>query len=295
VGDLSEPLFGMGRQNFEILGEILDVIIHCGAMVNGVFSYMELKPTNVLGTQEILRLAVTGGLKPVNYISTIGVFGGLQTIYETSELTAEYLPFMSGYSQSKWVAEKLVWEGKKRDIPISIFRPGTLFCDNITGRDNPVDFVHLLLCGIISLGAWPDVNRVWNLAPVDWAAKTIIGLSNYGIFSQTKQTPDVIHIVNTCGAISFEKLMELVDQFGFKTRKLPYLEWREGILSQPGNPLLPLKSYFDFNHFPNNVNISSTFTKEMLSSLNFNQCPEISQEIVHKNLGFLVENGHIHK
>jgi thioester reductase-like protein len=43
-----------------------------------VRSYHSLKAANVLGTQEVLRLAVTNGfatrVKPVHYVSTNGVF-----------------------------------------------------------------------------------------------------------------------------------------------------------------------------------------------------------------------------
>ena len=81
-GDLSRPALGLSHDNFRHLAGQVDAIIHNGAEVNLVKSYGDLRNTNVLGTQEVLRLAVTNGVfdwnatkvKPVHFISTNGVF-----------------------------------------------------------------------------------------------------------------------------------------------------------------------------------------------------------------------------
>ena len=62
LGDLSKPLLGIADGAFRSLATEVDSILHCGADVNLVKAYASLKPANVLGTQEVLRLAVTQGL-----------------------------------------------------------------------------------------------------------------------------------------------------------------------------------------------------------------------------------------
>ncbi|CAN0230509.1 unnamed protein product, partial [Discosporangium mesarthrocarpum] len=81
-GNLSKPLLGLSHSEFQarnlamLAGEV-DAIIHNGAAVNLVLPYRSLKAVNVLGTQEVLRLAVTNTfgtrVKPVHYISSSSV------------------------------------------------------------------------------------------------------------------------------------------------------------------------------------------------------------------------------
>ena len=60
LGDLSKPLLGLTEQEFQQIASLVDVIYHAGAIVNFIYPYSQLKTTNVLGTQEILRLAGQG-------------------------------------------------------------------------------------------------------------------------------------------------------------------------------------------------------------------------------------------
>ncbi|KAI9907451.1 hypothetical protein PsorP6_004739 [Peronosclerospora sorghi] len=74
-GNFAQPLLGLPPDTFKVLANEINAIVHNGADVNLVKLYAALKSVNVLGTQEVLRLAVTNGLektrvKPVHYIST---------------------------------------------------------------------------------------------------------------------------------------------------------------------------------------------------------------------------------
>lgn len=79
AGDLSKPLLGLDAVLHKELATVIDSIVHCASVVNLMLPYQDLKAANCLGTQEVLRLAVTNGtfetrVKPVFYISTNGVF-----------------------------------------------------------------------------------------------------------------------------------------------------------------------------------------------------------------------------
>src|SRR5262249_24958804 len=56
-GDLAKPLLGLSFEAFQDLANRIDVIYHNGALVNFVYPYSVLKATNVLSTEEILKLA----------------------------------------------------------------------------------------------------------------------------------------------------------------------------------------------------------------------------------------------
>ncbi len=74
VGDLSQPFLGMSEAAFQQLASQIDIIYHNGAKVNSVSPYSQLKPPNVLGTQEVLRLASITKTKPVHFVSSVAVF-----------------------------------------------------------------------------------------------------------------------------------------------------------------------------------------------------------------------------
>ncbi len=85
-----------------------------------------MKAINVLGTQEILRLAVTNGVyytkvKPVHYISTLGIFQGSGELCMESDNAIDAWQYLKeGYSQSKWVAERLCQEACDRALPLRL-------------------------------------------------------------------------------------------------------------------------------------------------------------------------------
>ena len=57
VGDLAKPFLGVPYSDFKMLASEMDVIYHDGALINFTYPYVQIKPANVLGTQEVLRLA----------------------------------------------------------------------------------------------------------------------------------------------------------------------------------------------------------------------------------------------
>ena len=77
AGDLAQPRLGLTEEQFARLAQDVDVIYHNGAQVHFLHPYSTLKPANVLGTQEVLRLAATTQLKPVHFVSTLSVLSGL--------------------------------------------------------------------------------------------------------------------------------------------------------------------------------------------------------------------------
>ena len=195
AGDLSKPLLGMDDAQFRTMALEIDSIIHCGAEVNLIKPYASLKASNVLGTQEILRLATTNGfiktkVKPVHYISTNGIFPVEAEAYGAGEGTKvnlkedvdldNFTPFLSeGYAMTKWVAERMCAVAESRGLPISVLRPGNMAGSTATGRSNPDDLNFLLLEAILETGCAPiaDTNYCLDMTPVDFAAKAVAQLS----------------------------------------------------------------------------------------------------------------------
>jgi acyl carrier protein len=74
LGDLAQPRLGLSESQYEALTSEIDCIYHNGAFVNLIYPYSALRAANVLGTQEILKLASKTKVKPVHFVSTLDVF-----------------------------------------------------------------------------------------------------------------------------------------------------------------------------------------------------------------------------
>ncbi|MBN1489663.1 MAG: amino acid adenylation domain-containing protein, partial [Phycisphaerae bacterium] len=177
AGDLSKPLLGLSADRFDALAETLDVIVHNGALVNFLQPYAALKTPNVLGTQEVLRLACRHHAKPVHYVSTSSVFATQElagcVVYE-ADSPDNIAGLRGGYAQSKWVAEKLVTIAEARGLPVAIYRPGRISGHSRTGASNTDDMMLQLLLGCIRIGAAPDLDMEDDMAPVDYIARAIV-------------------------------------------------------------------------------------------------------------------------
>src|SRR6185503_18062323 len=162
LGDLGEPQLSLNEKDFDQLATQVDVIYHNGAMVNFVYSYQAHKASNVLGTQEVLRLACQIRLKPVHFVSTLSILysGGNddgRVFREDSDLDQVGAPF-GGYAQSKWVAEKLVAQARARGIPYAIYRPGLVSGHSLTGAWNTQNLISSMTRVCMLLGSVPDLN-----------------------------------------------------------------------------------------------------------------------------------------
>ncbi|MEG4083311.1 amino acid adenylation domain-containing protein [Microcoleus sp. POL10_C6] len=246
AGDLSQPLLGLSEEQFQVLASKIDVIYHNGAFVKFTYPYSVLKPANVLGTQEVLRLASQSKLKPVHLISTISVFSargesGIKVVREEDELTpGEGLK--GAYTQTKWVAEKLVEVARDRGIPVSIYRPGRISGDSQTGACNPSDLLYRLMAGCVQLGCAPDGDKLMNVAPVDYVSRAIVHLS-----SHKELLGKTFHLVNT-QSFQMSELLGWIGSMGYPIKRVSSETWQAEIINRAGNSpdhaLYPLVGLF---------------------------------------------------
>ena len=85
-GDIGEPNLGLDEATWERLAREVDLIVHPAALVNHVLPYAQLFGPNVVGTAEVIRLAITTRIKPVTYLSTVAV--AMSVMRPTSSRTA---------------------------------------------------------------------------------------------------------------------------------------------------------------------------------------------------------------
>lgn len=197
-GDLELPYFGIDRMKYDVYATDIDTIIHNGAKVNFFEPYEALKYTNVNGTLEIIKFAAAHKVKPVHFISTLYVHEPLkdgeteQRIDEGQELSG-YKGLRMGYTQSKWVAEKILDLARKQQLPVNIYRLGRISGHSKTGACQQKDFIWSIVKGCIEMGVYPDQNLEFELTPVDYLTDAVIKImksnelnTNYHIFNRKK-------------------------------------------------------------------------------------------------------------
>ena len=180
-GDLAQPRLGLSQRRFDDLAGLIEVIYHNGAWVNSLHTYQSLKAANVLGTQEILRLAGQGMPKHIHYISTLSTIPPIESAgpdVTTEAQLAEHWPGLaSGYAQSKWVAERLLRIGGERGIPFTIYRPTHIAGSSRTGASNASDTWSLFVDACLILERIPEIDTSINSLPVDYMGDCIVELS----------------------------------------------------------------------------------------------------------------------
>jgi thioester reductase-like protein len=176
-GDLGQPRLGLTQDVWGSLTNEIDTVFHNGATVNYLFNYDRMREANVLGTNEVLRLAFEGRPKSLNYVSTTFVFGWAvkSVLYETDfNENMELLDF--GYSQSKWVAEQVVADARRLGLCTRIFRPA-LISPSINGGGNNFDIAVRLVAFMVNHGIGVDALNQVSFVPADIAANNIVAIS----------------------------------------------------------------------------------------------------------------------
>ncbi len=224
LGDLAQPDFGLGKNEFARLAAEVDWIYHNGAAVNFIYPYAALRAANVEGTRTVLRLATEIRVKPVHFSSTLAVLLGDQiqagVIRETDEF--EHPERMtSGYGQSKWVAERLMRLAGKRGVPVAIYRPGRITGDSRTGRWNSDDLFLFGLNSLLQLGSVPDVDVQLDLTPVDYVANAMLETSR-----RPESLGGTFHLVND-ELVDWSVLVKALQREGYLLRVLRWADWRK--------------------------------------------------------------------
>jgi amino acid adenylation domain-containing protein/thioester reductase-like protein len=293
LGDLGQPYLGIKPEQFARLAEKIDLIYHCGAWVNVAYPYSALKAANVLGTQEILRLASQTKTKPVHFISTIDVFSvtssdTLRTIKE-EDVAGPITSLGNGYAQTKYIAEQLLMEAASRGLPVSIYRPSNIVGDSKTGTCLTDGFITLMLKGCLQMGVAPNLEAMLNLVPVDYVSQAIVLLSQ-------KQEPcgQAFHLVNP-EPIEWKQLIEWLNKMGHSIYLDSYTAWYSRLLrlaaQSSDNTITPLAGLFANQHLIQKLLGAFYFdSKETLKTLASNlACPPVDDDLLHTNFSCLLE------
>jgi len=225
AGDVSLPLMGLTRERFDELAREIGAIYHSAGRLNMALSYPQLKAANVTGTREVLRLACAEFIRPVHFVSSMGVFfsdlnaGG--ALLKESDPPVFHSSLKGGYSKSKWVADRMVSGAGERGLPVTIFRPVRIMGHSRTGLNHEMgDLLPLLLKGCVLLGKYPALDIRVTMVPVDYASQAIVTLAG-----RRESWGRAFHMFNHT-PIEWGRLMDILRFRGYALEAISWDNWR---------------------------------------------------------------------
>jgi thioester reductase-like protein len=282
-GDLTQIQFGLDHEMYVALAAQIDIIFHCGAIVNFVLPYSQLYDSNVCGTREILRFATCGSTCiPIQYISSISVLPpDITDEVSIDEITPHCLA--NGYGQSKWVAEKLMAKASRLGLPVVIYRLGSMCSDAKTGACNPLDLNTILLANILKIGCYPVemLRTKLDTLPINFAVESIVYLSQF--------RPDVYgriyHIVHPDGGMVFENVATSTSSCGIKMEAVSFEQWQTRLKQSPSFELVG--EFLIGNLLAKRSTLSS---KQFYSVISQQNIPVMNHDYARKWLIFILQN-----
>ncbi|WP_231883617.1 thioester reductase domain-containing protein, partial [Methylomonas koyamae] len=225
-GDLAIEKLGLTGERYREISATADAIFHNGALVNFVQPYGSLKPANVLGSVEVLRMAATERPKVIHYVSTLSVFSGKPSSSAGFSEGDEPLlngSLAGGYAQSKWVAEAIMRSAGCRGFFVAVYRPATVAGDRRNGVWNTDDFLCRILKGCVQMGLAPDSDAKLEMATVDDISRAIVALARADcaenrIFHLNHPKPPTANV-----------LLDWFSDTDLPLRKVPMPEWLSAI------------------------------------------------------------------
>ena len=137
LGDIWETAFAkiewhegdiLDVPRLEELMQGVDTIYHSAALVSFVTrDFDKLIKINREGTANVVNVALHCGVKTLAYVSSTAAIGAKDDEVSTEETKWKISPKTSGYSISKYSAEKEVWRGVEEGLDCVIVNPCLIF------------------------------------------------------------------------------------------------------------------------------------------------------------------------
>ncbi|KAJ2486818.1 large subunit of alpha-aminoadipate reductase [Coemansia sp. RSA 2050] len=295
TGDLAQPRLGLSEEDWGLCAGSVDVIVHNGALVHWVYPYARLRAANVLSTLEAVKLATEGRLKRLVFVSSTSAldtdhYVQLGCVGESDDLEGSRTGLMSGYGQSKWVAERLLMHARHCGWPVAIVRPGYVLGDSRSGATNADDFLWRLAKGCAQLQLSPVMANPVNVCPVDYVADVVTFAA-----SQASALDHMVYHVFNRGGFRFHDIFDLMRAYGYPMVDAEYMRWRsvlmESTLDDRDSALYPLL-HFVLDDLPTSTkspDLDDKHTRGLLEGSGI-VCPDI-KDLFGLYLAYLVEAG----
>jgi len=289
-GDLPKLRFGVEASRYNEMLDHVDTVFHVGASINWMAEYDDLKQTNIIGTEQILKFATSGSAKTLHYVSTTGVFAALEGAklgYLNKDVPLKrYRNHFVSYFKTKWLAELKVQAALSSGLDGFILRPGFISGPIDGGCTLPdQDLTRLFLLTSIEIGAFPDVNIPIDVMPVDILVQAI-----FNVARKARNNKRIYNISNPFG-LSLAEIGAKAQGLGLSMELVSYEEWQKRLLlpsnnlakrviqminaKQPGAREGVIKHFANIPYYQENIDTIQALERTMI------RCPPVLDMIEH--------------
>jgi thioester reductase-like protein len=239
AGDVAQDKLGLAEADYQFLSGAIDVVVHSAAFVNLAFPYEVLVHANVLGTANVIDFARAGKVKPIHYISSNGIFPeegpvSTETVFKETDTPPHEL-LKTGYGQTKWVAEQLIYRAFEQGLLGGVYRLGNVGGPLGVSKNgsqavlptgwNASDSNLLFLKACLSRGAVPaseQQTEQWKMefTPVDFIAEFVTNC----VFDLRFANCKTFHLINP-STLPLSMIHTIFEKLGYKLQRQNVQTW----------------------------------------------------------------------
>ncbi len=231
-GDLTSERFGLDDDEYHLVVDSTDSILHCAASLNRK-SEKQCLNVNLRGTLEVIQLARRAqnrhGLRRYSHVSTVAVAGKRRNEVVTEDNSidwsrSDYDP----YARTKKFSEHMVHQ-LLPDVPHTIFRPAIVMGDSRRPETTQFDMVQAfdMLARLPVLPLRPDDK-------IDIVPANYVGAAFVKIHQMEKPNYWIYHLSSGTGSQTYKELTDALAAAG-GWGKPNYQPWLGGPFSKTVN------------------------------------------------------------
>ncbi len=303
--DITKKSLGLNKATYEKICKKVDLVINCAANVHYYGDYEDFKKINVYLTNNLALFCLENRIKFI-HISTMGVSGNYLVNQTKGFSNFSEDDFFIGqvynenvYIQTKFEAEKLLYELASKGLNVSIFRVGNLtgrYLDGHFQKNIEENAFYNILRVILKYNILPNtmLDQFLEFTPIDLCAKAIFTLSTsvstnkrvFNIFNQNYLL--VENLINILKLLNINVDILSGNDFNEKIISLEKSHPHENILKGIVNDLDKENGL----SFATTINQQNFATNYYLEKLHFSW-PMISKEYINKIIEYMRFNNYI--
>lgn len=300
--NITKPQFGLTTSKYNKLKTTIDLCLNAAANVRYYGDYQRFKEINVDVVQNLIDFCTSTNIQLV-HISTLGVSGNFLVSQHKQFSDFSENDFYIGqefnenvYIQTKFEAEKLIYENSNRSLNACILRVGNLtsrYKDGAFQKNIEENAFYSILMLILKYNIVPNtiINNFLEFTPIDYCSNAIIKL----IFN-TEINKHVFHIFNN-NYIQISELLKIFEEFGYHAEIFTGNEFKKKILNLSSmnsdeNILKGIVNNLDDEAgilLSSSINQKNINTNSCLEKLDF-QWPPVTKEYIEKIIKYLRSN-----
>ena len=293
-GDISLPMFGLSENDYNDLGNKINMVIHSAAIVDHYGDKNLFQSINVNGTNNVLEFCKKFNIY-LNHISTTSVSASKpnadkKTLFNEHALYVGQNYDDNIYIKTKFEAEYNIMQAlASSKVKASVYRLGNISARYSDGKFQENDNKNAFLNRVVTLAKLDKIPKSFSefkidLSPVDYCAQTIVSLSML-----ESSYSKVFHIYNN-HEINF---LDLVNELKPQDKKIEEVsddEFYSYVKNKSDIYGIINDITANSANYNSNIEMNNNFTINYMKKDGLSW-PEINENYIHKFFGKYLNKG----